>query len=104
MNGSGRNCICHFQQDGDEIWKFNGYKHSCNCKLFSTLGSYEFKPNTDKSLKGGIREQSPGGILKDVVGPKKYSTRATGSFYQEANYSYRVHLSDGYGYGVVTVQ
>ncbi|MBD5543447.1 MAG: hypothetical protein HDR01_04160 [Lachnospiraceae bacterium] len=69
-----------------------------------SVGSYEFKPNTNESLKGGIRQYSPGGVFKDVVGLKKYSTRTTGSFYQEANYSYRVHLSDGYGYGVVTVQ
>lgn len=67
-------------------------------------GSYEFKPNTNKTLTGTIRKYNAQSYKGDVVGPNKYSERATGAFNQEGNYSYRVYLSAGYGYGVVTVQ
>ncbi len=67
-------------------------------------GSYEFKPNTNKTLTGSIREYYATGLKGDVVASKKYSTKTTGSFYQKENYSYKVRLSGGEGYGVVTVQ
>lgn len=67
-------------------------------------GSYEFKPNTNKTLTGAIRKYNAQGYKGDVVASNKYSARATGTFNQEGYYSYRVYLSAGYGYGVVTVQ
>lgn len=70
----------------------------------SSKGAYEFKPNTNKTLTGSIKEYSASRYLQAVVASTKYNSRATGSFKQVANNSYKVYLSSGYGYGVVTVQ
>ncbi len=68
------------------------------------IGNYEFKPDTGKKLTGCIKEYNGSRFLGNAVTSKEYSAKSTGNFYQTEGNSYRVYLSAGYGYGVVTVQ
>lgn len=68
----------------------------------SGSASYEFNPNTNKTLTGCIYHYTASRRVADIVPSKKYSDDYTGSFSAVATDSYKVHLSAGYKYGTVT--
>lgn len=80
------------------------YSESVFAGSTGNTGNYEFKPDTDKRLTGAICEYNAQRYKGDAVGTTEYSAKSTGSFYQTEGNSYKVYLSGGYGYGVVTVQ